>query len=101
MTRKTECLHAVVVVLLGGALCVAAEKRGLVSRQGASGTIVGYKDTPLLPSTGGKYHVHDPDRPEPKYVDPGPAPEKLWVVSRYEHHAPDGVVRRYQLIELR
>lgn len=31
----------------------------------------------------------------------GPAGEKLWVVSRYEHHAPDGVVRRYRLIELR
>jgi len=31
----------------------------------------------------------------------GPAGEKLWVISRYEHHAPDGVVRRYRLIELR
>jgi hypothetical protein len=27
---------------------------------------VGYKDTPLLP--GGKWHVHDPDRPPPKSV---------------------------------
>ena len=70
MTRKIECLLAAVVLLFAGSLCVAAE-----SRKGEGGTIVGYKDTPLLPSTGGKYHVHDPDRPEPKYVDPGPAPE--------------------------
>ncbi len=29
----------------------------------------GYKDTPLLP--GGKWHVHDSDRPEAKVIDPG------------------------------
>ena len=31
----------------------------------------GYKDTPFLP--GGKWHVHDPDRPWPKIIDPGTA----------------------------
>jgi hypothetical protein len=31
--------------------------------------IDGYKDTPMLP--GGKWHVHDPDRPQPKVIDPG------------------------------
>ncbi len=31
----------------------------------------GYRDTPLLP--GGKWHVHDPDRPWPKKIDPGTA----------------------------
>ena len=30
---------------------------------------VGYTDTPMLP--GGKWHVHDPDRPQPKVVTPG------------------------------
>lgn len=30
---------------------------------------IGYKDTPMLP--GGKWHVHDSDRPEPRVVDPG------------------------------
>lgn len=30
---------------------------------------VGYKDTPLLP--GGKWHVHDGDRPQPPIVTPG------------------------------
>src|SRR5436190_1895305 len=30
---------------------------------------VGYTDTPMLP--GGKWHVHDPDRPQPRVVTPG------------------------------
>ena len=34
----------------------------------------GFKDTPMLP--GGKWHVHDPDRPQPPVVTPGAAPEK-------------------------
>ncbi|HEY6168661.1 MAG TPA: DUF1080 domain-containing protein [Verrucomicrobiae bacterium] len=29
---------------------------------------VGYTDTPMLP--GGKWHVHDPDRPQPRVVTP-------------------------------
>src|SRR5579863_1374037 len=31
----------------------------------------GYTDTPMLP--GGKWHVHDPDRPLPPVIDPGTA----------------------------
>ncbi|MCR4414248.1 MAG: DUF1080 domain-containing protein [Thermoguttaceae bacterium] len=31
--------------------------------------VFGYKDTPIQPWSG--YHVHDPDRPAPKKVDPG------------------------------
>ncbi len=30
---------------------------------------LGYKDTPMLP--GGKWHVHDGDRPQPPVVTPG------------------------------
>ena len=30
---------------------------------------LGYKDTPMLP--GGKWHVHDGDRPQPKVISPG------------------------------
>ena len=30
---------------------------------------VGYTDTPMLP--GGKWHVHDPNRPQPRVVTPG------------------------------
>jgi hypothetical protein len=29
----------------------------------------GYKDTPMQPN--GKWHVHDPDRPQPRVVTPG------------------------------
>jgi len=32
---------------------------------------LGFKDTPLLP--GGKWHVHDSDRPRPPKIDPGTA----------------------------
>src|SRR4051812_4946702 len=37
---------------------------------------LGYSDTPILP--GGKWHVHDGTRPQPKVIDPGTAstPEK-------------------------
>lgn len=34
--------------------------------------ILGYKNTPVLPWCG--FHVHDPDRPAPPRVDPGPVP---------------------------
>jgi hypothetical protein len=34
--------------------------------------ILGYKSTPVLPWCG--FHVHDPDRPAPPRVDPGPVP---------------------------
>lgn len=30
---------------------------------------LGFKDTPMLP--GGKWHVHDSDRPQPRKIDPG------------------------------
>ncbi len=33
---------------------------------------LGYKDTPMLP--GGKWHVHDGDRPQPPSVTPGQQP---------------------------
>ena len=44
-------------------------KSKLVKAKDGSG-IIGYKDTPILPWCG--YHVHDPDRPEPKKVTPAP-----------------------------
>ena len=43
---------------------------GFISAYAAEHTApVGYTDTPMLP--GGKWHVHDPDRPQPKVVTPG------------------------------
>lgn len=45
----------------------------LVYAKDGSG-IYGYNDTPMLPWCG--YRVHDPDRPAPKRINPGPAPER-------------------------
>ena len=45
-------------------------QEGLITRKTPSGTVVGYQDTPLMPWTGNKYHVHDPDRPIPPVVLP-------------------------------
>jgi hypothetical protein len=36
---------------------------------GTSEPIDGFRDTPMLP--GGKWHLHDPDRPQPPVVTPG------------------------------
>ena len=45
---------------------------GLVYAKDGSG-VYGYKDTPKLPWID--YLVHDPDRPAPRRIDPGPAPQ--------------------------
>lgn len=55
----------------------AAKKLTTVFAQDGSG-VFGYKDSPIQPWSG--FHVHDPDRPRPKRVDPGPAPEKCGPV---------------------
>ncbi len=59
--RKTLCL--------AGALAVSGFG-GLVS-QSLAEDVLGYTDTPMLPS--GKWHVHDPNRPVPPIVTPGAA----------------------------
>jgi len=59
------------LALLSGMLTIAAQGADLVQAKDGSG-VYGYKDTPILPWCG--FHVHDPDRPAPKKVDPGPAP---------------------------
>jgi len=40
-------------------------------------SIDGFRDTPMLP--GGKWHLHDPDRPQPPIVTPG---------ATFSHNAP-------------
>lgn len=57
--------------LLGalGLLLVSALGLGLASQARKQG--LGYQDTPLLP--GGKWHVHDGERPQPRVVTPGTA----------------------------
>jgi hypothetical protein len=42
-----------------------------------SGQIDGFRDTPMQP--GGKWHVHDPDRPQPPVITPG---------ETFSHNAP-------------
>lgn len=49
----------------------------LLYAQDGSG-VFGYKDTPIQPWSG--FHVHDPDRPKPRRVDPGPAPAQALPV---------------------
>lgn len=51
--------------------CISAAGADLEHAKDGSG-VYGYRDTPILPWCG--YHVHDPDRPAPKRIDPGPAP---------------------------
>jgi hypothetical protein len=59
---------AALVLLLPGNVSAAEPK--LVFAKDGSG-VFGYTDTPKLPWCG--YMVHDPDRPVPRRVNPGPA----------------------------
>jgi hypothetical protein len=54
--------------------------------------IDGFRDTPMLP--GGKWHLHDPDRPQPPVVTPGatfsqnaPAPAKAEATAAFSSTA--------------
>ena len=53
--------------------CLAAAAILLLNGSARAGE--GYVDTPLLP--GGKWHVHDKNRPHPPVVTPGPATEPM------------------------
>jgi hypothetical protein len=59
------------ILLLTGGLAPAASAADLVHARDGSG-VYGYKDTPKLPWCD--YLVHDPDRPAPRRINPGPAP---------------------------
>lgn len=58
-TGKAAGLIALLALIVGSGL-LAQDKEHL-----------GYTDTPMLP--GGKWHVHDGDRPQPKVIDAGTA----------------------------
>ena len=58
-----------VAILLSLPTRTQAQKHELVNAKDGSG-VFGYKDTPLQPWSG--FHVHDPDRPAPPVVTPGP-----------------------------
>ncbi|MCC7176688.1 MAG: DUF1080 domain-containing protein [Bryobacterales bacterium] len=59
---------------LAGACCAAAliVLAMVAGAQQSPNPDLGFTDTPILP--GLKWHVHDPDRPQPKPVVPGAAP---------------------------
>src|SRR5438270_14085254 len=56
---KFLCVSAVVLC------CTAARFSG----RAADEPIDGFRDTPIIPGT--KWHLHDPDRPQPPVVTPG------------------------------
>ena len=68
MTSHSPAFFAgLLAVLL--ALPAAVPAQQAAPAPSAAAAIDGYRDTPLLP--GGKWHVHDPDRPQPAVVAPG------------------------------
>jgi len=69
---KQTC-SVIATAFLFAVLCLgnAPAADNLVHAKDGSGTY-GYKDTPKLPWCD--YLVHDPDRPAPKRINPGPAP---------------------------
>ena len=75
--------HTLVQNFLGflfvtGCLATAVSAADLVHARDGSG-VYGYKDTPKLPWCN--YLVHDPDRPAPRRINPGPAPAPAAVPS--------------------
>jgi hypothetical protein len=54
------------------AAVIAAAAIPLLAQQKPEQSPLGYDDTPMQP--GGKWHVHDAKRPQPRVVTPGPAP---------------------------
>lgn len=63
------CFTITFLLMAAGALAAGAPAHKLIEARDGSG-IIGYKDTPLQPWSG--FHTHDPDRPAPPRVDPGP-----------------------------
>jgi hypothetical protein len=71
MTLKLLVLQATWTPLVFALSCslpvVAQQNSPAAPAQGEK--IDGFRDTPMLPD--GKWHVHDPDRPQPRVVTPG------------------------------
>jgi Domain of Unknown Function (DUF1080) len=78
---RRAVLSMVLAAGLAGVLAVrmlcAAEQAKRPENVVGSASPEGFKDTPMLP--GGKWHVHDPDRPLPPLVTPG---------KTFSHEAP-------------
>ncbi len=74
MKAKTTlvALALCLCIVVGIVTTLACAAELVKSKDGAG--VIGYKDTPILPWCN--YHVHDPDRPAPKRINPGPAAER-------------------------
>lgn len=70
MRRRAWMTGIVVVGVLGLVARPGWAQEGLITRTLPTGTVVGYQDTPKMPWTDLRYHVHDPDRPLPTVVVP-------------------------------
>jgi hypothetical protein len=68
--NRCAALGCLLWLSVGTAPTPATAQEGLVTRNTPTGSVVGYLDTPLMPWTDNKYHVHDPDRPLPPVVLP-------------------------------
>lgn len=75
ITTRTQ--RALTLVLLASGLFTATAADLVLARDGSG--VYGYKDTPKLPWCD--YLVHDPDRPTPRRIHPGPAPAPAAVPS--------------------
>ena len=66
--RIDRKIHALLIAFLAVLAIIATHSRA--QTPGAAGErIEGFTDTPMLP--GGKWHQHDPNRPQPPIVTPG------------------------------
>jgi hypothetical protein len=65
MTNKSFTIHWLAGLALAAGLPALAQQNTTHPAE----PIDGFRDTPLLP--GGQWHVHDPDRPQPRVVTPG------------------------------
>ena len=68
MKRIQLIMNSSVCLLVLGAVSPAFAADGAASEAEA---IDGFRDTPMVP--GSKWHLHDPDRPQPRVVTPGAA----------------------------
>jgi hypothetical protein len=71
MTGSKAPIFAVAAIATLAVISLTAQARQEKAREatGAQRPKLGYKDTPMLP--GGKWHVHDGDRPQPRVIRPG------------------------------
>jgi len=70
MTRRLTVWMCAAAIGLAAAVCPGVEKgpSAAETRPEPKNPIKGYTNTPLVPGT--TWHIHDPNRPQPKYVQP-------------------------------